>query len=99
MNDVNKSIECFESPAKHIKCVHKCENGMEFLTYSADLVAAFEDAISALQRHLPKKPIEPQEDYGTFQCPNCKGLIYTEDEFKTHKFCLMCGQAIDWSEE
>lgn len=57
------------------------------------------DSSPAYGKDIPKKPIKPQEDYGTFQCPNCKGLIYTEDEFKTHKFCLMCGQALDWSDK
>lgn len=50
----------------------------------------------ALEKQNPKKPIEPQEDYGTFMCPLCRGLIYAEDELKTHRFCLLCGQALDW---
>lgn len=61
-----------------------------------DLCSALDMALLALQKQLPKKPIEPQEDYGTFKCPNCGGLIYTTDEFETHKFCLMCGQDLDW---
>ena len=50
-----------------------------------------------LPEQIPKKPIEPQEDYGTFMCPSCRGLIYTEDTFETHRYCLLCGQALDWS--
>lgn len=54
-------------------------------------------AIEAMEKQLPKKPIEPQEDYGTFMCPSCRGLIYTEDKIETHRYCLLCGQALDWS--
>lgn len=44
-----KSIEVLEKPSNHIKCVHKCRNGMDFFTYSQDLVAAFETAIVGLK--------------------------------------------------
>lgn len=53
----------------------------------------------AVEKQRPKKPINPDDDYGTFKCPNCNGLIFTEDRFETHKYCLLCGQALDWSDE
>ena len=58
---IKKAIEVFEKPSKHIKCVHKCENGMEFLTYSQDLVAAFETAIDGL------KELEEYRKMGTVE--------------------------------
>ena len=57
-----------------------------------------EECRTAVERMKPKKPIDPMEDYGTFRCPTCNGLIYTENKMETHKNCLLCGQAIDWSE-
>ena len=45
-----EAIEVLEKPSTHIHVVHKAENGMEFLTYSADLVKAFEMAIKALEK-------------------------------------------------
>lgn len=53
----------------------------------------------AVEKQRPKKPINPDDDYGTFKCPNCNGLIFTEDRFETHKYCLLCGQALDWSDK
>lgn len=47
--DIEKAVECFEKPSKHIQCVHKTSNGQCFFSYSADLVGAFELAISGLQ--------------------------------------------------
>lgn len=46
---IAKTIEVFEEPSKHIKCVHKCENGVGFLKYSQYLVMAFETAIDGLK--------------------------------------------------
>lgn len=57
---------------------------------------AVEVAIKALEKQIPQKPINPDDDYGTFECPNCGGTIYASDALKDHKYCLLCGQAIDW---
>ena len=69
-----------------------------FNSDNSPLTIALDIAIKALEKQIPKKTIDPQEDYGTFICPNCRGLIYALDEFKTHKHCLLCGQKLDWSE-
>ena len=58
-----------------------------------------EECRAAVEKQTVKKPIEPDEEYGTFKCPNCGGLIFTEDRFETHKHCLLCGQKLDWSDE
>lgn len=57
-------------------------------------------AIEALEKQLPKKPIEVNDAYtpkiGEFRvgtCPNC--LVKVSDRFNV---CLDCGQKIDWSE-
>lgn len=58
-----------------------------------------EECRAAVEKQTVKKPIEPDEEYGTFKCPNCGGLIFTENRFETHKHCLLCGQKLDWSDE
>ena len=57
---------------------------------------AVDTAVDAIEKQIPKKPIGRQDDYGTFMCPSCRGLISTEDKFETHRYCLLCGQALDW---
>lgn len=42
------------------------------------------------------KPIEVDTDLSYFKCGNCEGLIYYSDEKESHKYCLNCGQKIDW---
>lgn len=60
-------------------------------------IEALNMAIEALEKQIPKKPIDKTkstDDYG--YCPNCKTII---DDYSDFKFCSTCGQAIDWSEE
>lgn len=50
------------------------------------------------ERDTAKDPIDADEDYGFFTCPSCGEAIYASDDFKSHKFCLNCGQRIRWEE-
>lgn len=62
-------------------------------------VGTVEECRAAAEKQTAKKPIEPDEEYGTFKCPSCGGLIFAEDRFETHKYCLLCGQKLDWRDE
>lgn len=50
------------------------------------------------ERDTAKAPIDADEDYGFFTCQSCGEAIYASDDFKSHKFCLNCGQRIRWEE-
>ena len=50
------------------------------------------------ERDTAKAPIDADEDYGSFTCPSCGEAIYASDDFKSHKFCLNCGQRIRWED-
>ena len=63
-------------------------------------------AIEALQKQLPKKPKEYEDEY--YVCPVCgnilmyKWMVYPEKLMPKGNglpCCLKCLQAIDWSEE
>lgn len=57
------------------------------------------DQIAELkERDTAKAPIDADEDYGFFTCPSCGEAIYASDNFESHKFCLNCGQRIQWRE-
>ncbi len=58
-----------------------------------------EVAIKALEKQVPKKPRYIDNDANYFECHACGGAIYSTDSLSTHKYCLECGQAIDWSVE
>lgn len=67
--------------------------------YPLDYAAAFEAAIKALEKRIPKKPINCS-DRDWYLCPNCLRTIKKRIEDSDHdvKFCPFCGQALDWSD-
>lgn len=88
--------ECYTDKCvnAHIIAINALE---EVQQYRA--IGTLEECKIAVEKQRPKKPINPDDDYGTFKCPNCNGLIFTEDRFETHRYCLLCGQKLDWSDE
>lgn len=54
---------------------------------------AFQIAIKALEKQMPKKPKEKDcIGFNTLACPECKMALYLYEPY-----CDNCGQAIDWS--
>ena len=65
---------------------------------------AFEKAINALEKQIPKKPYyegdgyaDGQLVYDTWICPCCEN--HYEVDYDNYDYCPNCGQAIDRSEE
>ena len=58
-------------------------------------------AIQALEKRIPKKPIE--NDTNSFDCPCCNYDLKTDtgNPFGDYflRYCDNCGQMIDWSDE
>jgi hypothetical protein len=52
-------------------------------------------AISALEKQIPKKPLDKSLEYdGEYgYCPCCKSILA---DYSDQKRCRDCGQAIDW---
>ena len=77
-------------------CTDGCMHGKENCEYSL--------AVAALEKQIPKKPIEHKIFYGAdYTCPNCKNYVGSysvaiERLGRNDKLCDNCGQAIDWSE-
>ena len=66
--------------------------------YPMDYTIAFETAIEALEKQIPKKPIYTNEGTVT-RCPICKAIHIRCMSSVEVDYCERCGQAIDWSEE
>ena len=54
---------------------------------------AFQIAISALEKQIPKKP-KADGRYIMYICSCCNDFIKV-----SHNFCQNCGQKLDWSDE
>ena len=65
--------------------------------YPMDYTIAFETAIEALEKQIPKKPIYTNEGTVT-RCPICKATHFHCLPSIEVDYCSRCGQAIDWSE-
>ena len=64
--------------------------------YPMDYAVAFEKAIEALEKQIPKKNKIIDEKYTRnfiFGCANCNEPVKFPQ-----KYCAYCGQALDWSE-
>lgn len=61
-------------------------------------IGTVEECREAVEKQRTKKPKELDAEYGYFICGNCGGAIACTDDFKSHKYCLNCGQAINWEE-
>ena len=60
--------------------------------YPLDYAIAFEEAIKALEKQIPKKV---KTENGYFECPYCQTDIEID---KGKSYCVVCGQALDWSD-
>ena len=69
--------------------------------YPLDYSVAFETAIEALEKQIPKKPIDAGYYY---MCPCCRCDLGISDddifiyELPMPKYCSNCGCVLDWSE-
>lgn len=61
-------------------------------------IGTVKECREAAEKQKPKKPCDIEYDYSYFICPNCGEGIYVTDDFESHKYCLNCGQAIQWDE-
>lgn len=64
-------------------------------------IGTLEECQAALEKRIPKKPIE--NDTNSFDCPCCKYDLKTDtgNPFGDYflRYCDNCGQMIDWSDE
>lgn len=79
----------------------KCAIGEVEWNYPLDYAEAFEVAIEALEKQIPKKPIG--EGY-YYLCPCCRDDLGVLDddifiyELSMPKYCSNCGCVLDWTE-
>lgn len=85
------------TPKEAIKILEIAKAEVEW-NYPLNYAIAIDTAIEALEKQIPKKPISLGEDIDrdVGQCPNCKEII---DTYEDYKYCSDCGQAIDWRDE
>ena len=86
----------------------KAQEAVEALKYmisddctdtQVDFIEEIETAINALEKQIPKKPIEDGYYDEPCVCPNCGGNVINQADNDYHFFyCHYCGQHLDWSD-
>lgn len=59
-------------------------------------IGTVEECREAVKKQKAREPRDIEHDYSYFVCDNCGEWIYVSDDFKSHHYCLNCGQAIQW---
>ena len=84
---------------------HSCDFMDDGVYIDMNLLREYEDTgftpeqvMELKERDTAKEPIDIEDNYGFFVCPSCGNSIYASDDFESHKFCLNCGQRIQWRE-
>lgn len=92
----SKKYMLIEKECINRDCNRDCAN-CDIVQDVEDLNNAYDVAINALEKQIPKKPIEI-DTYGEYyKCPICNK--YAVDNFGcNYKFCRECGQKLDWSD-
>ena len=59
----------------------------------------FDIVEKSLKRNETMKIIQTsnEQDFSLFDCPNCETTMYYESAPEDWKYCIECGQALDWS--
>ena len=77
--------------------------GVPLNTTKEELTEAMRMSIQALEKQIPKKPVNYDKHY--YKCPCCNedlgidnDMLFVYDE-EPPKFCIKCGQKLDWSDE
>lgn len=86
------------TPEEAIKTIEVAIAEVEW-EYPMDYSVAFETAINALEKQMPKKPIPTEEQdiryVMNYTCPSC-GKHFSGTGIAN--YCYHCGQALDWSD-
>lgn len=94
----HKDDKVFTGQLNISEMAHDVRKRLEELKPYEDTGLTTEQIMELKERDTARSPIDIDEDYGFFTCSSCGEAIYASDDFKSHKFCLNCGQRIRWEE-
>ena len=111
MERLTRRTECGD--AYYPECYERCYgegasekcNDCDYDEKICDTLAGYEDTgltpeqiMQLKERDSAKAPVDIDEEFDMYVCPNCDMAIGTIGDKKSHKFCLNCGQRIRWEE-
>lgn len=67
--------------------------------FSEKFIQAHGNAILALEKQIPKKPIGDLHSVPHHRCPSCRKAVRIYVDAPFNPVCHFCGQTLDWSDE
>ena len=100
----DEAVENLQSTLQIVKEVHNKGGVLEYNeTHKSYIIGTkgVEKILNALERNEPMKikQTSSEQDFSLFDCPNCETTMYYESEPHDWKYCIECGQKLDWSED
>ena len=81
------------------KLIHDLRQLGKYSEFKPNYFLISADRIEELsEKQIPKKVKSIDENHSYYVCGNCDTAIYYSDMPKSHKYCLNCGQALDWED-
>ena len=71
---------------------------MERLHAYEDTGLTPEQIMELNERDTAKAPVDIDDEFDMYVCPNCNMAIGTIGDKRNHHFCLNCGQKLRWEE-
>lgn len=59
-------------------------------------IGTVEECREAVEKQKAKKPEVIDQDFDYYKCPVCGEYIWATDNINDRKYCLNCGQAMQW---
>jgi len=84
-----------EKTRQALEAIKKC---MAAMYLGPELKKGLIEAETSVLKGLPIKPKELDTDHGYFVCQVCGFTVGYCEEYKDHRYCMNCGQRIDWSD-
>lgn len=81
-----------EALTKVCECAHET-----YFKFDESMTEALATGAFAINKQIPAKP-DRNKEYGFCKCPNGHNIPKICEKARM-KYCPMCGQAIDWSDE
>ena len=67
--------------------------------YPMEYDVAIDEAIKAVEKQMPKKPIGDLHSVSHYKCPICYSSVKTYEKECGDRFCRWCGQRLLWEAE
>jgi hypothetical protein len=83
-----------------MEIIDRHKDNPDIVEEGKERMETYQAAEELVNKQIPKKPLNINiAGHHTFDCPTCsKTIIYLDDKHR-HKYCLNCGQALDWEGE